>query len=289
MEARGGGWDLYNVAQKLCCDSQRELFKSTVQSPQVLKFGHDHLKPRYGLLPLYSPIVLLWWGEGATVLVAIFLEEWNGMVEALGWGGGAGQFEELNVVRDVWRLGEMGCPAVLVKELERVGVPRSGHAPMCSKAKAATVFPMDQHEQRTPTRGPRLPLGHLGQYSRVPQDLVEGQRGASSKKLELDVRFLGLRKDLLETPRKRGASINVKVRRACGIGHLHEPTTASHDRKGQLKMCPRELKASQDGGWSSETLLPSPSLPSPLTPPVGKGRRKRGGSYTTSRRQRLPA
>lgn len=86
---------------------------------------------------------------------------------------------------------------------------------------------------------------------------------------------------MLETPRKRGASIK-KVRRACGIGHLHEPTTASHDRKGQLKICPRELKASQDGGRSSETLLPSPSLPSPLTPPVGKGRRKRGGSYTTS-------
>lgn len=115
----------------------------------------------------------------------------------------------------------MGCPAALVKELERVGVLRSAYTPMCSKTKAAAVFPMDQHEQRAPTRGPSLPLGQLGQCSRVPQDLVEGQRGGSSKKVELDVKFLGLRKELLETPWKRGASIKVKGEK--GLWHWPSP------------------------------------------------------------------
>ena len=39
---------------------------------------------------------------------------------------------------------------------------------------------------------------------------MEAQRSSSTKKLGLDVRFLGLRKELLGTPRKRGASIKVK-------------------------------------------------------------------------------
>lgn len=65
------------------------------------------------------------------------------------------------------------------------------------------------------------------------------------------------------------------MRRACGIGHLHEPTTVSHDRKGQLKLGTRELKTSQHGGRSSETLpLSFPSLPSPLSPTSGEGEEK---------------
>lgn len=140
--------------------------------------------------------------------VAIFLEEWNGMMGAL---GRRAEFEELNVGRDVWRLGEMGCPAGLVKELEHGGVLRSAHTPTCSKAKAAAVFPTDQHEQRVPTRGPSLLLGHWGQCSHIPQDLVEGQRGGSSRKVELDARFRVLKKELLETPRKTGGSVKVNV------------------------------------------------------------------------------
>lgn len=59
-------------------------------------------------------------------------------------------------------MGEMGCPAALVKELECVHVLRSVHTLRCSKAKAVSVFPMDQHELIASTRGPSLPFGHLG-------------------------------------------------------------------------------------------------------------------------------
>lgn len=49
----------------------------------------------------------------------------------------------------------------------------------------------------------------------------------------------------------------------------------THDRKGKVEMCPRELKAIQDGGRSRETLLlPSPSLPSPLSITCGEGEEK---------------
>lgn len=67
---------------------------------------------------------------------------------------------------------------------------------------------------------------------------MEGQRGGSSKNLELDVRFLGLRKEFLDTLREVHPPTS-SLGRAYGIGHLHEPTAASHDRKGQLKMFPR--------------------------------------------------
>lgn len=40
---------------------------------------------------------------------------------------------------------------------------------------------------------------------------MEGQRGGSSRKLELDARFRVLKKELLETPRKTGGSVKVNV------------------------------------------------------------------------------
>ena len=74
---------------------------------------------------------------GNDPLVAIFLEEWNGMVGALE----GGRFGELNVGRDAWRLGEMGCPAVLSKELECVGVLRSAQRPRAPRQRLLWCFP----------------------------------------------------------------------------------------------------------------------------------------------------
>ena len=65
---------------------------------------------------------------------------------------------------------------------------------------------------------------------------MEGQRGGSHRKLELNVRFLGLRKELLKTPRKRGVSIKVKVEGPVPLAIFPSPQQCPMTERGSLNV-----------------------------------------------------